>query len=428
MFAKGSIRIWSALAFLTCLYFSTSSGLYSAEESHSACFDAEVDPSIRADACTQIIDTPETLELVRLSAYLNRAAANYHAGKLDNAIRDYSKFINTQPGNAIAFYERGLAYLKGLRYSEAIHDFSEAIRLNSKYASFYNNRGIAYEKAKKYDKALADFDVAIDLDPWSATALYNRSLTYFDKADYERAIVDLKNAIQIQPRNPELFNQLAWTYLEIGSAREGLQYANQSLALKPSANAYDTRGAIYEKIGDATQAADDYRHALILDPSSGRSDQALKRLLTNKEIGSGDVSALVAEVTRLVEEHGWHTDMGRMCAQMKLNSRSNCRFKQIMLSATAPNTRDDNGFIVLDDKDPQYVVIYHLEPLVGTFFVVSLDGTLKSSFFRAQGVDYTELPLSESRHSFNEAIHFWITHVDTIKGMIAAGDLQEIWK
>ena len=323
-----------------------------------------------------------------------------------------------------------MAYLKGSRFSEAIDDFNEAIRLNSKYASFYNNRGIAYEKLKEYDKSLADFDVALELDPRYATALYNRSLTYFDKAEYERAIVDLKSAIEIQPLNPELFNQLAWIYLKIGSASEGLTYANRSLTLKPSANAYDTRGAIYEKIGNETLAVDDYRHALILDPSFSRSDQSLKRLLTSKENGSisAGVSALVVEVTKLVEEHGWQTDMGRMCTLMKLNSLSNCRFKQITVSANAPNTRDDNGFNVPDDKEPHYVVIYHLEPLVGIFFVVSLDGTLKSSFYRAQGVDYSELPISETRHSFDEAIHFWIRHVDTIKGMIAAGDLKEIGK
>lgn len=154
----------------------------------------------------------------------------------------------------------------------------------------------------------------------------------------------------------------------------------------------------------------------------------MKRLLTNKEIGNRDVSALVAEVTKIVEEHGWQTDMGRMCVLMKLSSQSNCRLKQIMLSATAPNTRDDNGFIVLDDKDPRYFVIYHRGPLVSNFFVVSLDGTLKSSFFRAPGVDYMELPNSETRHAFDETIHFWIAHMDTIKGMIAAGDLKEIGK
>jgi hypothetical protein len=37
---------------------------------------------------------------------LNRAAANYLADKLDDAIRDYSKFISAQPVNATAFHER----------------------------------------------------------------------------------------------------------------------------------------------------------------------------------------------------------------------------------------------------------------------------------------------------------------------------------
>jgi tetratricopeptide (TPR) repeat protein len=403
------------------------SGLHAAEEDRSVCFDANAVPSIRAAACTQIIDASETSDQVRLTAYLNRAAANYLTGKLEDAIRDYSKFISAQPANAIAFHERGLAYLKASHFPDAIADFSEAIRLNSKYATAYNNRGIAYVKIKDHQKALSDFDAAVQLDPLYATARYNRSLIYIDNAEYERAIIDLKKAIEIQPGNPDLFNQLAWAYLKMDLASEGLEYANRSLALKPNANAYDTRGAIYEKIGNVAQAIDDYSRALSLDRSLSSSAQALRRLLAKNEIGGGGAgaSALISELMQLVEKHGWQADMGRMCTLMKLNSQSNCRFKQITVSSDAPNTLDSNGFNVPDDKDPQYVVIYHLEPLVGNFFVVSLDGTLKSVFFRAKGVDYTELPVAEFSRVFEDAVIFWATNLETIKGMIAAGGLRK---
>ena len=172
--------------------------------------------------------------------------------------------------------------------------------------SAYNNRGITYAKIKDYQKALPDFDIAIQLDPLYATALYNRSLIYSYKMDYAHAIIDLKKAIEIQPSNPDLFNQLAWTYLKMGLASEGLQYVNRSLALKPSANAYDTRGAIYESVGNIAQAIDDYGRALSLDHSLSSSAQALKRLLAKKDIGSGGagVSALISELTQMVEKHG----------------------------------------------------------------------------------------------------------------------------
>ena len=235
MFGAGLIWIWFALACLICPIFGLASGSYAAEEARSACFDTTAIPSIRGAVCTEIIVAPETSNQVRLSAYLNRAAANYLTGKLDDAIRDYSKFISAQPANAVAFHERGLAYLKASEFQNAIADFSEAIRLNSEYATAYNNRVIAYVNIKDRQKALSDFDAAIQLDPIYATALYNRSLIYFDDAAYERAVADLKKAIESQPSNPDLYNQLAWTYLKMGSASESLPYVNRSLAIKPSA-------------------------------------------------------------------------------------------------------------------------------------------------------------------------------------------------
>jgi tetratricopeptide (TPR) repeat protein len=403
------------------------SGLQATEEDRSICFDANAIPSTRAAACTQIIDASETSDQVRLAAYLNRAAASYLASEFDNAIRDYSKIISAQPANAAAFHERGLAYLKAAQFSNAIADFNESIRLNTKYVSAYNNRGTAYVKLKDYEKALSDFNTALKIDPLYVAALYNRSLIYFYKMEYERAIIDLKKATEVQPGNPELYNQLAWTYLKMGSASKGLQYANRSLAIKPSANAYDTCGAIYEKVGEAAQAVDDYRRALTLDPSFSSSDQALRRLLTNKDVGNdgAGVSALISELMHLVEKNGWQVDMGRMCAKMKLNSQSNCKFKQISVNSDVRNVVDTNGFNVPEDKDPQYVVIYSFGPLVGNFFVVSLGGTVKSAFFRAKGIDYTEVPLADIRQAFEASIKFWNENLETIKRMPAVGGLRK---
>jgi tetratricopeptide (TPR) repeat protein len=424
-----NVSIWQSfrIAGLAFSIFVRISALHAAVLDDATCFDANAVPSIRVSACTQIIDATDTSNQVRLTAYFNRAAANYLDSKLNEAIQDYSYFISVQPSDAAAFHERGLAYLKSLRISEAIADFSKAIRINPNYSTAYNNRGLAYVKNKDNQKALSDFNIAIQLDPSYATALYNRSIIRLGSADYDSAISDLKKAIEVQPYNQDFYNQLAWVYLKSGMALEGLPYANKAIEIKASANYYDTRGAIYEAIGSATKAIEDYNRALSLDHSFSSSAQALKRLLAKTEAvnENTETSVLISELIGLVKQNGRLVDLGRMCALMKLNSQHKCMFRQIALSSDVPNVIDSNGFNVPDDKNPQFVVIYSFQPLVGNFFVVSSSGTLKAAFFRAKGIDYSEVPLADVRHAFDESIKFWKANLVTIKNVIAAGDIKK---
>jgi tetratricopeptide (TPR) repeat protein len=63
---------------------------------------------------------------------------------------------------AIAFTNRGNAYVNKRDLDRAIADFDEAIRLDPKNAFPLNARGFAQNKSQ-YDRAIADFDQAISL-------------------------------------------------------------------------------------------------------------------------------------------------------------------------------------------------------------------------------------------------------------------------
>ena len=86
-------------------------------------------------------------------------------GQTEKAIEAYYHAIQLNPGDAIAYNNRGVAYqIKG-DDEFAIEDLSRAIRLKSNYAGAYSNRGIAYKSKGEINRAIEDYNEAIDLSP-----------------------------------------------------------------------------------------------------------------------------------------------------------------------------------------------------------------------------------------------------------------------
>ena len=138
-----------------------------------------------------------------------------------------------------------------------------------------------------------------------------------------------------------------------------------------------------------------------------------------------ETPALVSELTAIVTQHGWPANMGRMCPALKLGSDSGCMFTQIALSGSEPGVIDNYGFNVPAENSGArpYVLLFHLGPLVANFFVVAPDGTLLSSFYRAKGVDYAEIPTRDAAKAFATSVSFWAQGLPKLKEMIAAGNI-----
>jgi len=90
-------------------------------------------------------------------AYFNRGLAYDDKGQYDQAISDYSKAIEINPGLAEAYINRGNAYSKKGQYDKAISDYSKAIEINPKYADAYINRGLAHNSLGNYNSACDDW-------------------------------------------------------------------------------------------------------------------------------------------------------------------------------------------------------------------------------------------------------------------------------
>ena len=97
-------------------------------------------------------------------------------------------------------YNVGVSLQDQEKWNAAIAEYDEAIRLDPKYALAYNNRGFAYINLGQHQRAIQDLDEAIRLDPKLALADKNRGFAYANLGQNQRAIQDLDEAIRLDPK------------------------------------------------------------------------------------------------------------------------------------------------------------------------------------------------------------------------------------
>ena len=107
---------------------------------------------------------------------------------------------------------------------------------------------------------------------------------------------------------------------------------------------------------------------------------------------NGSMRVTFSDVVQYVQQHGWRVDLGDMCTKFELpRSGDDCIFRQLSLQDQREAGSDPRGFNVpaVWNTGPQYVLIFHLRPLVGEFFIVSPDGILMRAYLRFKGTDYS---------------------------------------
>jgi tetratricopeptide (TPR) repeat protein len=143
------------------------------------------------------------------------------------AIKDYERAIVSFKGdkirtaimyNNIAFIEMELK-----NYQKVIKADSAAIALEPNYAVAYVNRGFAYLAMEKSEKAVADFTAGMGAFRNSpkelSEILKNRADAYRLLGKYKDAITDYNKAIDLNPANPDSFWGRADSYKLNGDYR-----------------------------------------------------------------------------------------------------------------------------------------------------------------------------------------------------------------
>jgi serine/threonine protein kinase len=223
---------------------------------------------------------------------LERAEKLAAENRTNEAIAAYSEALRLAGSDT----QIRLAALKGRaqrygilsQYSEQIADLTDVIRFEPNNAQNYSARGTAFWFAKEYDRAISDQTRAIQLDTRNANYYAERGRTNLWKKDYISAIADYSDAIRLEPQ-PYSLRGRSDSYVGHAEANPStrVDYLNRAKAdldrvirdgKGVTAEDYEKRGLIFEKLGNRIEALADFRAALARDSSRSISRQAIQRL------------------------------------------------------------------------------------------------------------------------------------------------------
>jgi hypothetical protein len=140
--------------------------------------------------------------------------------------------------------------------------------------------------------------------------------------------------------------------------------------------------------------------------------------------GAIAATAAFTDVISFVSERGWAASLGPLCKQFGIgDSGTSCVFRQVSVQETV-GRGDPLAFNVLesDRNDPRKILIFHLGPMVGEFFVMSREGRLLNAFVRRVGFGYESVPLDEMEDEFKKDSFYWLENFDRIRAGLPRRD------
>ena len=204
-----------------------------------------------------------------VSAHYNLALAHIGLGQPAAAIPCFNDVIALDAGHALAWADRGAAYLGGMNDPlRALPDLERAIALSPDLPEARMNYGIALHKTQRLDEALQSFDEAIRLRPDDAAAFCNKGVTFHDLRRSTEAVACYRRAIALRPDFAEAHANLGTALRDLGQASDAANHHARAIALKPlEAGFHYNLGNALMALCRLTEARASYQAAIDLNPS-----------------------------------------------------------------------------------------------------------------------------------------------------------------
>ena len=137
-------------------------------------------------------------------------------------IQHLTGYIEKNPHNAIAFNNRGLAYLE-LGMEEGLADMDRSIAIDNSKPQPHRVLAMFWETNNDFKLALQHYGKALALDNKDYSLYRSRSGVYEKMGEYDMAIEDISRAILLNPSFKNFFLHRGELYRRIGEVAKAIK-------------------------------------------------------------------------------------------------------------------------------------------------------------------------------------------------------------
>ncbi|WP_246079797.1 tetratricopeptide repeat protein [Nonomuraea mesophila] len=247
-------------------------------------------------------DLPGEHPIHKLVLHANRGQLLAMTGHAEEALADYTRAVEADPGYPDYYLDRGNLLHKLGRDEEALADYEAVMRLSPPFPEAYYNRSELRYAAGDVAGARADLDHTLELDPEFARAYVNRSGLSAAAGAYAEARQDVERGLRLAPGDPHLMCVLGQVELAERRHEEARAAFDRALELDPDlVAAWAGRAELAFDLGDHGAALADLTSALkreesaellfnraVVHRAAGRPDNARDDLLRAAVLAPGD--------------------------------------------------------------------------------------------------------------------------------------------
>ncbi len=195
-----------------------------------------------------------------ISAMLSRAEILADKGKFEQAIQQYRRILEQNPGHTTAIGGLGkMFYCTGDRET-ALQQYNRALKNDPGHTDTLVARAVLFAETGKYEEAKADLLRALEYEPPSFEACYQLGVLYITVGSYDAAIRMLTRALETDRSRPEVHLELGKAYCHVERHAEAIGHFETLLRHEPdNGQAYRYLGLIYDKDRQIDKALEMYR-------------------------------------------------------------------------------------------------------------------------------------------------------------------------
>ncbi len=300
-------------------------------------YNAGIEQLMNSDYLNAISSFTKCIEIDDMNAlaYLHRGRVEAALGQMQNALSDIDKALMFNNSLAEAYFYKGY-FLWGSDTTGLSEEMlNEALSRGFENAQLYYYLGLTSLLEGDSDDALFKFNKAIDLDDSYALAYHDRAGIKKGLADYSGALYDYKAAVNYMEDFPLAYNNMGAVKMIVGDYIGAIEDFTTAISQDPGLDlAYNNRGYAYYQLGELDSAVVDFRNALDVNPAfmearvnissvlskQGANEEAIEALngIINDypEVGSlylnrGLIKELIGDVIGACEDWSLAFDLGQ---------------------------------------------------------------------------------------------------------------------